>query len=224
VLVYPDTGKYAPVDSRPDTQARRKAYEVFEKLAHLDAGEFGATAEYEGEVPGIRFSPGAQEIFDAWRSEVEPRYRSGGYPAALEAHVLKYRSLFASLALIFEAIDFVSGKEGSGGQVSRENAMRAAGWCSYLESHVHRVYSPLMDTPEQKARILLDHLLVGEIKHGAKGRDIQRKGWRGLRSSEDLRVALDILEELGWVRRVNVQSPGRGRGSIQLHLHPDLRD
>jgi hypothetical protein len=94
----------------------------------------------------------------------------------------------------------------------------------HLESHVHRVYSPLLDTPEHKARTLLDHLLKGEIRHGAKTRDIQRKGWRGLQSAEDLRVALDILEKLGWVRRVTVHSPGRGRGSVQLHLHPDLRD
>jgi Protein of unknown function (DUF3987) len=224
VLVYPDTGDYEPSDSRPDARARDRAYRVFEDLAHLDAEKFGAVAEYEGEVPGIRFEPDAQEIFDAWRSEMEPRYRTGGYPAALEAHMMKYRSLFASLALIFEAIDFVSGKEGSGGQVSRENAIRAAGWCSYLESHVHRIYSPLMDTPEQKARTLLDHLLKGEIRHGAKTRDIQRKGWRGLRIAEDLRVALDILEELGWIRRVTVHSPGRGRSSVQLHLHPDLRD
>ncbi len=222
VLVYPDLTPYQPSDVKPDAKARNRAYEVMEKLATLDAEKFGAHQE-DDEVPGIRFSEAAQAIFDAWRGEVEPRYRTGEFPEAIESHMLKYRSLFASLALIFEAVDFVTGAS-EGGEISEGNALRAAGWCSYLESHVLRVYSPLMDTPERRARALLDHLLVGDVRHGAKIRDIQRKGWPRLTSAQELGEALDVLESLGWVRRVTVKSPGRGRGSEQVHIHPDLRD
>jgi hypothetical protein len=137
--------------------------------------------------------------------------------------MLKYRSLFASLALIFEAIDFVAGVS-EGGEVSESNALRAAGWCSYLETHVHRVYSPLMDTPERRAQVLLHHIQVGDVRHGSKVREVQRKGWPGLSTAQDLGEALDILESLGWVRRVTVKAPGKGRGSEQVHLHPELRD
>jgi hypothetical protein len=223
VMVYPDMKGFEPTDIPPNKKARNRAYEVFEKLAHLEAEKFGATAENVDDVPCVRFSEEAQQVFDAWRAEVEPRYRSGQYPAALESHMLKYRSLFASLALIFEAIDFVGGVS-EGGEVREENALRAAAWCTYLETHVHRVYSPLLDTPERRAQKLLEHLQAGDIRHGVKTREVWRKGWPGLNTADDLREALEILEAHGWVRRVKIKSPGRGRSSEQLHLHPELRD
>jgi hypothetical protein len=222
VLVYPDLNEYQRSDTKPDAKARNRTYQVMEDLANLDAEAFGAHQE-DDEVPGIRFSEGAQAVFDAWRDEVEPRFRTGNYPEAIESHVLKYRSLFASLALIFEAIDFVSGAS-KGGSVSEENALRAAGWCSYLESHVHRIYSPLMDTPERRAEKLLGHIQVGDVRHGVKVREIQRKGWPGLTKAQDLSEALDILGALGWVRRVAVKAPGKGRSSEHIHIHPECRD
>src|SRR5215204_820042 len=223
VMVYPDMKGFEPTDIAPNKKAKNRAYEVFKKLAYLEAEKFGATAENVDDIPCVRFSPKAQQVFDAWRAEVEPRYRSGQYPAALESHMLKYRSLFASLALIFEAIDFV-GDVSEGGEVREENALRAAAWCTYLETHVHRVYSPLLDTPERRAQKLLEHLQAGDIRHGVKTREVWRKGWPGLNTAEDLREALEILEGLGWVRRFAIKPSGGGRPSERLHLHPDLRD
>ncbi len=112
VLVWPDPRGYDPVDRWPDGEAKNRAYDVFRGLASLDAEAFGAHTAEEEEVPYVRFSREAQEVFDSWRSEFEPRFRSeaGEYPAAVESHFMKYRSLFASLALIFEAVDFVGGK------------------------------------------------------------------------------------------------------------------
>ena len=223
VMVYPDMKGFEPTDIAPNKKAKNRAYEVFKKLAYLEAEKFGATAENVDDIPCVRFSPKAQQVFDAWRAEVEPRYRSGQYPAALESHMLKYRSLFASLALIFEAIDFV-GDVSEGGEVREENALRAAAWCTYLETHVLRVYYPLLDTPGRRAQTLLGHLRMGDVKHGMKTREIWRKGWPGLQTAEDLREALEILEGLGWVRRFAIKPSGGGRPSERLHLHPDLRD
>ena len=57
-----------------------------------------------------------------------------------------------------------------------------------------------------------------------KTREIWRKGWPGLQTAEDLREALEILEDLGWVRRFAIKPIRGGRPSERLHLHPDLRD
>jgi hypothetical protein len=65
---------------------------------------------------------------------------------------------------------------------------------------------------------------MGDIKHGSKTREIWRKEYPGLNSSENLREALEILEDLGWVRRFTVKPPRGGRPSERLHLHPELRD
>jgi hypothetical protein len=224
VTVYPDIRGYEPSDVKPNAKARSRAYEVFEKLATLDAEKFGATQDQDDDVPVIRFSDDAQKIFDIWRAKFEPRYRStGDNPEALESHMLKYRSLFASLALICEAVDFVSGVS-EGGSVSKVSALRAAGWCSYLESHAIRVYSPLLDTPERQAEKLLHRILVGDVRHGAKVRDIYRKQWSGLTTPEGVSAALETLVQLGWVRITKVNRGGKGRPAEVIHTHPELRD
>jgi hypothetical protein len=222
VMVYPDL-RSNPTDIIPDAKARNKAYEVFENLANLDAGEFGAAAAFPDDVPTIGFSEEAQEIFNQWRAEFEPRYGSKDQSVAIQSHMLKFRSLFASIALIFEAIDFVGGSS-SGGSVSKISAMRAAGWCEYLESHALRVYSPLMDTPERRAELLLHKILTKEIKPGAKVREIYRKQWSGLKTHESVVEALAILAHHGWVRVAKVNPAGRGRPTEVLQVHPELRD
>jgi len=222
VMVYPDL-KGEPTDVAPDAKARNRAYSVFEKLAELDVEKFGATQDQDDEVPTIGFSEDAQEIFNRWRAEFEPRYGTEDQSMAIQSHMQKFRSLFASLALIFEAIDFVDGSS-EGGSVSKISAMRAAGWCEYLEGHALRVYSPLIDAPERRAEQLLNKILKGEIKPGANVRGIYRKQWSGLTSHESVVEALEILEGHGWIRIAKLNPSGRGRPTEVLRVHPDLRD
>lgn len=206
-------------------------------MSTFDAKEFGAKLDAfeptdpEGEsepegVPYVRFTGDAQAIFDEWRDEFEPRIRSGGYPAAVEAHFLKYRSLFASLALIFEVLRYVSHRdEGrTKGAVGAVSATRAAVWCEYLETHAMRLYHPALMAPVVAAATLLERIEAGDVAHGMKTRDIWRKGWQGLATAEDLRQAVEVLEEHGWVRRETVKPAGGGRPSEHLHLHLSLRD
>jgi hypothetical protein len=224
VLVYPDLRGYDPVDRWPDLEAKNRAYEVFKNLASFDVEGLGVLAEGEDEVPYVRFDAAAQEIFDAWRSEFEPRFRGDEYPAAIESHFMKYRSLFASLALIFEAVDFVDGVEGAGRAVRKGNALRAAAWCDYLESHATRIYSPTLDVPTLAARTLLDRIAAGDVVHGIKVRDIYNHQWSGLATREEVAAAIEVLEEHGWARRATIKPKGGGRPSEVVHLHPELRE
>ena len=136
---------------------------------------------------------------------------------------MKFRSLFASLALIFEAVDFVDGVEGAGIAVSKKNAARAYVWLEYLKTHAIRIYSPMLDTPARRATALLEHIYKGDVADGDKTRDIWRRGWSRLASADDLAEALDVLEEHGWVRREVVKPDGGGRPSETVRLHPELR-
>jgi hypothetical protein len=226
VLVYPDLRGYDPVDRWPDLEAKNRAYDVFKNLANLRAEAFGAHADEDGEVPYIRFDAEAQEVFDGWRAEFEPRFREavGEYPAAIESHFMKYRSLFASLALIFEAVDFVDNAEGAGKAVRKTSALRAAAWCKYLESHAMRVYSPTLDVTTAAAKTLLDRIELGDVEHGAKVREIYNHQWSGLATREEASAAIEVLEEHGWARRATVKPKGGGRPSEVIHVHPELRD
>ncbi|HEX2108048.1 MAG TPA: DUF3987 domain-containing protein [Rubrobacteraceae bacterium] len=225
VLVWPDLRGYDPVDRWPDAEAKNRAYDVFKGLTSFDAEAFGAHTDEDDEIPYVRFTQEAQGVFDTWRAEFESRFRSeaGEHPAAIESHFMKYRSLFASLALIFEVVDFIGGKS-QGRAVGEDSAQRAGAWCSYLESHAMRVYHPILTAPVETAEALLDRIEAGDVVHGMKVRDLHRKGWRGLSTPDGARRAIDVLADHGWVRKVVVKAGGPGRPSEQLYLHPVLRD
>jgi Protein of unknown function (DUF3987) len=225
VLVYPDRGRFEPTDLSPDLDARDQAHNVFKGLADLDVEKFVGHALGESEeVPYLNFGNGAQEVFNDWRAAFEGEVVAGDYPAALESHFMKFRSLFASLALVFEAIDFVGGVEGAGVVISKVNAMRAYAWCEYLRSHAVRIYSPMLDTAEKRAAILLERIHRGDVDDGVKTRDIWRRGWSRLGTAGDLAEAIALLEGLGWVRREEVKPNDGGRPSEILRLHPELRE
>jgi hypothetical protein len=223
VLVYPDLRAYDPVDRRPDLEAKNRAHDVFEGLAALDPEAFGAVADGEGEVPYVRFDAEAQEIFDAWRAGFEPRTWGGEYPAAIESHFMKFRSLFASLALVFEAVDHAGG-ESAGRAVRKHSALRAAAWTEYLESHAMRVYSPTLDVATVAAKALLDRIDAGDVAHGARVREIYRNQWSHLTTPEEVASAIEVLEGHGWARRATARPKGGGRPSEVLHVRPELRE
>jgi predicted transcriptional regulator len=225
ILVYPDRGEFDPTDFHPDLEARGRAYDVFKGLAELDAEGFLSYAPGEDEdLPYVNFEDAAQEIFDGWRASFEGEVVAGNYPAPLESHFMKYRSLFASLALVFEAIDFVDGVEGAGAAIREVNAMRAYAWCAYLKEHAIRIYSPMLETPIRRAEALLEHIYRGEVGDGMKTREIWRKGWRLLKSAAEVAEALEVLEEHGWARREEIKPDGRGRPSEVVRVHPELRE
>jgi len=221
-MVWPDTPAYEQIDQWPDTEAKNKAYAALKALSELDSEKFGASHDEDEDVPYLRFSPEAQEIFNSWRDEFEPKYRGGTVPPALESHFMKYRSLFASLALVFEALEFVSGKS-EGGSVGERSALRAAAWCEYLESHAIRLYNPLLSAPMYAAQDLLEHIDAGDVPHKSKVRDVWHKNWSGLDTPDAIREALQVLEEHGWVRVKKIKPAGGGRPAEQIYLHPDLR-
>jgi hypothetical protein len=232
VLVWPDLRQYNRSDEAPVPATRDAVYKVFKGLATLDAKAFGAEVEVitsGGEevqvgLPYVRFTGDAQALYNEWRDEFEPRVRSGVYPAAVESHLIKYRSLFPALALIFEAIDFVStGSRQGGGAVSMKSAARAAVWCEYLASHAMRLYHPAIIAPTLAAQNFLDRIEAADVKHKMKTRDVWKKGWQSLTTPDELAQAIDTLEAHGWIRRAQVKPPGGGRPSEILHIHPTLR-
>ncbi len=119
------------MDRLPDSEAWDRAENVFRRLNNP-----AWYPEAEGKVYGLRFTAEAQETFDGWRKGLEKRLKDKTLPPVLESHLAKYRSLFPSLALIFELIDGEDFPEAVGDRA----ALRALTWVEYLESHARRVY------------------------------------------------------------------------------------
>jgi putative DNA primase/helicase len=226
LLVWPDPpkGPWRNVDRCPDGEAKNRAYAVYEALDALDPEKLGAAAEHEGGIPAVGFSPEAQEDFDVWRDELEAVVRDEDLSPALRNHLAKYRSLMPSLALVFHLMDHVNdslrGEDAT--VVSVEAAQRAAAWCEYLRTHAERLYGSAESPALEWARALLLRIRKGDVGDGATIREVYRKQWSKLSTSEEVNAAATTLEDYGWLRVEKVETGGRP--TARLRLHPSLRN
>ncbi len=222
LLVWPDPPKtWRNVDRWPNTEAKNRAYAVYEALDALVPEDLGATASEDGAVPAVRFAPDAQEVFDRWRDELESRLRSEDLPPALESHLAKYRSLMPSLALVFHLVAFVE-REAKAGKVGIEATCQAAAWCEYLETHAKRLYASAESPAMEGARALLGRIRKGDVKDGSSVREVYRgRHWSRLSNSEEASNAAAVLEEYGWLRVEKVDTGGRP--ATRIRLHPTLK-
>jgi Protein of unknown function (DUF3987) len=222
LLVFPDVAQaWVNVDRLPDSDARRRAVDLFRSLDRLDYEALGAHAEGL-ERPFLRFTPEAQACFNAWRADLERRVRSADEHPAFVSHLAKYRSLVPSLALIFHLLDCAD--RGIGGFVSLEATERALAWAAYLEPHARRVYDPITAPGRAAAASLARKIAAGALPSPFTAREVRRKGWAGLTEPADILAGLDVLEGLHWVRRESVRSGEQGgRPTVQWRINPAVR-
>jgi putative DNA primase/helicase len=208
LAVYPDdSGKWRNVDKWPDVEARQAAFEKFERL---DAMESLPTDD-EGRVQGLRFDEAGQLVFNQWRKELEQKVREPGIHPAVESHLIKYRSLMPSIALIINEVEV-----GHGLSVTEQSANKAVAWCEYLESHMYRIYGSAINPAVLAAETILTRR--DKLPDEFTGRDLQRKGWAGLSELELIRKALDELSACGYVRESRAATGGRP--SIKYYWNP----
>ncbi len=199
LAVYPDdSGKWRNVDKWPDGEAREAAFEVFERL---DAMESLPTDD-EGRVQGLRFDEAGQLVFNQWREELEQKVREPGIHPAVESHLIKYRSLMPSIALIINTIEI-----GHGQPVVERSAEKAVAWCSYLESHMYRIYGSAINPAVQSAETILARR--NELPDGFTTRNVHRKGWAGLSESELVKAGIDELVACNYLRESRINTGGR---------------
>ncbi len=220
ILIWPDPLKgYTHIDRVPDKAAVDSALGIFRWLESIRNQEWTDLKSKSG-IPGLNLSPAAQKLFDSWITNLEQRLRGEDLEGTpLESHLAKYRSLMPSLALIFHLIEMAgSNPIGEPGAVSAQAVQMAIEWCTYLEAHANRVYSLNEQSDMLSASILLDHIRKGDVKDGCSPRDIYRNGWKFLKSPEETKAALLVLDEYGWL---SFQKGQNGHGSVSLH--PDLK-
>lgn len=203
LLVWPDiAGEWRDVDRWPDTKAKAKAFQTFERLDALDPLTIGATVEDSG-IPFLRFDETAQELFSEWRADFEPRIRNGNDHAAFEAHLAKYRKLVPALALLIHLAD-------DGGAAVGETALlKALAWAEYLESHARRAYASVTQAEAEGARALLNRIRRGEVPDPFTPRDVYLKHWACLSKPEEVHEAARLLADLDYLREERQETGGR---------------
>jgi hypothetical protein len=223
VLVYPDHRKWEWRDEAPDPSARELAYETIERLANFNPVAWGAipVGQYD-KFPAFRFRDDAQRTFIEWSIELHDRRISDENDPLIQQHLSKYDKLFPALALLFHLIDCAA--HGVRGPITRTCAIRAAGWCEYLEAHARRCYGLLKDSGLRSAQALARMLERGELKNGFTAREVRRHQRTALKTERSVETAIEWLEDCGWIRREQ-PTPGQpGRPTTRYEIHPDLRE
>lgn len=164
----------------------------------------------------LSFSPEAQKLFNDWRTALEMRLRSGEIACQyLESHLSKYRKLIPSLAVIFELTNSHSATN-----VTEENLSLSIKWGSYLEHHARKIYHSSESQEQKSASLLAEKIKAHKIVNGEKLRDIHRRGWSGLKTSEQLNGAIGILTNHHWVK--NYSKKIGNSESQHLAINPKL--
>lgn len=218
IMVWPDAPKvWTLVDRPPNAEAMATVERVYSRLAHLSADD----------PAQLRFGPEAQELFFKSWTELETRLRGdSGLSPAMIGHLSKYRSLIPSLAALFEMTDRIADDDDlyDEASVSVEHTRQGVAFCAYLESHAHRVYACMVSPETRAARELGRHIKNGDLGDTFTTRGIYVKSWSGLDTPERVRLALEVLEDVAWVRRAEqLPSPRGGRPSETWFVNPKLR-
>lgn len=219
LAVWPDIpASWRNVDEWPDSAARERAWETYERLADEALATQVRAVGQDGEIPALPLAPDALELLNEYRTDLERRLRSGELAPwpGFAAHLAKYRSLVPSIALISHLMDVV------GGQCAAEavslDAMRtAAAWADYLEAHARRIYGVDLEPGRAAGRVLAARIVCGDIRDRDSIRAVHQSGWSGLTDLEVLREGLDYLQQLNWLMIENRETGGRPSAVIRLH-------
>ncbi|MBK7952587.1 MAG: DUF3987 domain-containing protein [Candidatus Accumulibacter sp.] len=133
LMVWPDvSGEWRNVDEWPNTEAKKMAFDTFQRL---DALSPAIDPESGEDVPAVyRFSADAQLLFEEWREGFENDLRIDDRHPAMESHLAKFRKVVPAIALVCALADDET-------VVSKDSLLRALAWSEYLQSHAARAYA-----------------------------------------------------------------------------------
>ncbi|MDT4848531.1 hypothetical protein FQZ97_826250 [compost metagenome] len=197
LAVWPDSpASWKWIDRAPDADARDRYVDAFDRLHALEL-----PPEEDGPAC-LQFSPDAQQMFVEWMMEIQLAVRADDLPEAMQSHLLKMPKTVAGLALLFELLDF--GTE-SVGVVATALALD---WADYLRGHANRLYSAATHGGIEGARLILKR--QAKLPNPVKAREIQRKGWPGLSTPEEVASALEVLVDYGHLMELEVDASLKG--------------
>ena len=172
MLVFPDIEPtWTHVDRRPDLAAFAAADAVFDRLNTLDPVALGARMPFLDGTPVFCFDDAAQDLFNAWWSDLENNLRSSDNHPALESHIAKYRKLVPALALLNHLL------VGKPGDITAQSLGRAILWQRFLLEHAKRAYAAVTSATMDSAKALSGHIQRGALHDGFTVREVYRHNW-----------------------------------------------
>lgn len=198
LIAWPDSpGAWRDVDRWPDNEAKRKAWEAFDRLDCITHQDLRAEVQtgFDGEpqgLPFLRFAEDAREAFAEWRGDLEAKLR-GSDLGSLEGALSKFRHHIPALALALHVVD------GGAGPVGLVPTTRALALADYFESHARRLHASGRRMAVRGAHAILGKARAGDLPDPFTARDVYRNQWAGLADRTTVADALDLLAAHGWL-------------------------
>ncbi len=209
LIAWPDSpSTWKDVDRLPDNDAKRKAWEAFERLDGItpDALRAEVQTDFAGEpqgLPFLRFTDDAREAFAEWRADLEAKLR-GADLGSLESALSKFRHHVPALALALHVVD------GGTGPVALTPTTRALALADYFESHARRLHASGRRVAVRGAHAILDKARAGDLPDPFTARDVYRNQWAGLADRVVVADALDLLVAHGWLAETTIAAGADG--------------
>lgn len=204
------------VDERPDSEARERAWDTFERLDKLTPESVKAETDRYHDLPFLRFDADAQAVFNAWLQELHVLMRDDELTPALQSHFSKYPKLVPGLALLTHLAE-----PGANGPIPAAAIRKAIRFARYLESHARRIYASGTEAETSAAKAILAKIRKGDLKDGFSARDVHRPQWSNLSDREDVQAGLDMLCDLDWIAEEERKSaPAGGRPTKVFRINP----
>ena len=92
-----------------------------------------------------------------------------------------------------------------------------------MEAHARRLYASVTDPARVAAAFLARKLARGRLPTPFTARDVYRNAWTGLTEPRGVHRALEVLNELGWIRSEPVRGMDGGRPTVRFHINPAVR-
>jgi hypothetical protein len=165
------------------------------------------------DVPVMHLDSDALGLFAEWSTELNTSIRSpeeATMGEAIQSHLLKMPQTVIRLAGLFAVI-------AERGIVSGRDMLQALALSDYLQSHAHKIYGLADDAALHGARLILERKT--KLGNPFTARELRRKAWSGLSTSDDVAGAVDVLIEYGHIVAVpSVILDGTGRPTVNFHF------
>ena len=213
LAVYPDSLDSGYTDIPDNKAINERVIEIFSCLSMMGENEDTVT---------LNFDADAQQLWTEWASGHKERELKASTDD--QAVLGKYAALVAKLSLVFHLIeeaaicgDFESFHPKL---IVRQQSLKLAiRWSNFLYSHSVRIRAIGQDSKgSEAAKLLMERF--SQLKPPFAPRDIQRKGWKGLKTTEDCNTAIKVLTDKGYLAPINVKGKN-GRATNRYAIHPD---
>ena len=226
LAVWPDKPQtFKFVDKYPDKEIKDAMYKLCKRLDSLNVERLGEQDEYD-KIAYVRFSAEAQPVFDDWYKKLMQRTIQMGDNLPMMAHLRKYPSLVASLALVFYLADevpddYFTNPTWSPMGIGLSSLQLAIEWGDFLEKHACRVHAQHINPELISAHALLKKIKSGAVQSPFVLRDVYRKGWSKLSDRQSVMSAVKVLKEFDYISPISIK---RGSKAIyENHINPKAK-